>query len=162
MFIQTSAATWKPFRLDVTSWSASPRGSLSARPTPGLPLSSWMRVCSFSLHRVTGQTKCHMPLSHVLSFPGTIPTLQLISDPPSGKDKWQLTAIDGWGLRLHLSTDKCFNLSVLRNHINWRDFVLFLGSANRKGESCFNIFLPRAQFYCTLSEKAFLFKAQGK
>lgn len=121
-----------------------------------------MRICSFSLHRVTGQTKYHVPLGHVLSFPGTLPTLLLISDLFSGKGKWQLTAIDSWGLPLHLSTDKCFNLSVLRNHIDWRDFVLFFGSANRKGESSFNIFLPQARFYCTLSEKAFIFKAQGK
>lgn len=128
----------------------------------GRLLSSWMRVCRFSLRRVTDQTKCRVPLGHVPSFPGTVPTLPLIPDLPRGKGKWQLTAIDGWGLPLHLSTDKCFNLSALRNHIDWRDFVLFLGSANRKGKSSFNIFLPWAWFYCTSSEKAFLFKAQGK
>lgn len=78
------------------------------------------------------------------------------------KSKQQLTAIDGWGLPLHLVTDKCFNLSTLRNHIDWRDFVLFLGSVSQKGNSSFNIFPPRARFYCTLSRKSFIFKAQGK
>lgn len=48
--------------------------------SPGLPLSSWMCVCGFSLHRVTGQTKCHVPLGHacpVLSWGRAHPAAHL-------------------------------------------------------------------------------------
>lgn len=91
---------------------------------PGLPVSPWMRSCSFLLHRATGQVP-HAPLS--CPFLGSCPpcSWSQICSAAVANSKQQLTGIDGWGLLLHLFIDKCFNLSLLRNHIDWRDFVLF-------------------------------------
>lgn len=154
--IQTLEATWKPVQLVIP-----PVWFLLSTAHRGLPIPPWMHGCSFLLHRATCQTRCLVPLC---PFLGPCPPCcwSQICSAAVTKSKQQLTGIDGWGLLLHLFTDKCFNLSVLRNHIDWRDFVLFLRSVSQKDNSSFNIFLPWAWFHCTFSGKSFIFKAQGK
>lgn len=115
-----------------SSWMSGPGSPLSLRtlPTQGF-LSHPGRLFAVFLSAeplARPNAKCCLAASH--PFLGPYPPCRWISDPPSSKGKWQLAATDGWGLPLHLSTDKCFNLSMLRNHVDWRDFLLCLGSVD--------------------------------
>lgn len=75
--------------------------------------------CSHVHLQCPGSSKAHLL---ALSLPpmGWHPACH---GPPSGKDKWHLTATDGC-VPLCWSAYKRFNLSALRNRTVWGDFVV--------------------------------------
>lgn len=83
--IQTLIATWKPFQPDVKSWLSPLCGSFSALLTQGfLSHPGCVAAVSFSTEPLA---RPGASCSFVLSFSGTVPTLQLISDLFSSSGK---------------------------------------------------------------------------